>query len=291
MDRPAGLSYGPLLFNCDTLKFPRVPARVSEALVLRTYPLKEADLVVSFLTRDQGKLRGVAKRARRLKSNFGSGLERLSHVRMAYYQRESHELVNLDSCELIRSQFDLVTDYQASIALDFFAEASEMLLPSAETSERFFRLLVAVLDSIRQTDGESGDQAGRVWRAVTYFDFWAVRLSGWLPELHVCLSCGSLLDDPESPERTFFSRDRTGLICGHCRRTLGAGNSWELSRESRELAGRILRYPVAQLDAVGGGTGWTQATAADLRRFLVQQMESHGERRLITVPMLEGLTG
>jgi len=264
-----------------------VPARVSEALVLRTYPLKEADLVVSFLTRDQGKLRGVAKRARRLKSNFGSGLERLSHVRMAYYQRESHELVNLDSCELIRSQFDLVTDYQASIALDFFAEASEMLLPSAETSERFFRLLVAVLDSIRQTGGESGEQAGRVWRAVTYFDFWAVRLSGWLPELHVCLGCGSLLDDPESPERAFFSRDRTGLICGHCRRNLGAGNSWELSRESRELAGRILRCPVAQL----GGTGWTQATAADLRRFLVQQMESHGERRLITVPMLEGLTG
>ena len=107
-----------------------MPARVSEALVLRTYPLKEADLVVSFLTRDQGKLRGVAKRARRLKSNFGSGLERLSHVRMAYYQRESHELVNLDSCELIRSQFDLVTDYQASIALDFFAEASDILLPA-----------------------------------------------------------------------------------------------------------------------------------------------------------------
>src|ERR1035437_5893160 len=110
---------------CVTLKFPRVPACVSEALVLRTYPLKEADLVVSFLTRDQGKLRGVAKRARRPKSTFGSGLERLSHVRMAYFQRESHELVNLDSCELIRSQFDLVTDYQASVALDYFAEVTD----------------------------------------------------------------------------------------------------------------------------------------------------------------------
>ena len=275
------------LFNCDTLKFPRVPARVSEALVLRTYPFKEADLVVSFLTRDQGKLRGVAKRARRPKSTFGSGLERLSHVRMAYFQRESHELVNLDSCELIRSQFDLVTSYQASIALDYFAEASELLLPSAEPSEKFFRLLVAVLESLRPAGGEGSVQAGRVWRAVTYFSLWAVRLSGWLPELHVCLSCGSLLDDPESPERAFFSRDRAGLICGHCRRTSGAGNHWELSRESREIAGQILRQPVAQL----GETDWTQSTAADLRRFLVQQMESHGERRLITAPMLEGLTG
>ncbi len=59
-----------------------MPARVSESLILRTYPFREADLVVSFLTRDQGKLRGVARRARRPKSGFGSSLERLSHVQV-----------------------------------------------------------------------------------------------------------------------------------------------------------------------------------------------------------------
>ena len=77
----------------------------------------------------QGKLRGVAKRARRPKSAFGAGLERLSHVRMAYFERETRELVNLDSCELIRSQFDLVSDYWAGVALDYFAEVTEQLLP------------------------------------------------------------------------------------------------------------------------------------------------------------------
>jgi DNA repair protein RecO (recombination protein O) len=220
----------------------------------------------------------VAKRARRPKSVFGSGLERLSHVRMAYFQRESHELVNLDSCELIHSQFGLASDYQASIALDFFAETSDVLLPSGEANERFFRLLVAVLGSL--------GSPGNVWRAVTYYSLWAVRLSGWLPELHVCLSCGSVLNDPDSPVRAFFSRGQAGLICGDCRSSTGAGNSWELSRESRELAGEILRRPVAEL----GQTVWSQATAADLRRFLVQQMESHAERRLITAPVLESST-
>jgi DNA repair protein RecO (recombination protein O) len=260
-----------------------VPARVSEALVLRTYPLKEADLVVSLLSRDQGKLRGVAKRARRPKSAFGSGLERLSHVRMAYFQRENRELVNLDSCELIRSQFDLVSDYSVSIALDYFAEASELLLPDAETSEKFFRLLLAVLDSLRSPVGEVSGHSGRVWRAVTYFSFWAVRLSGWLPELHACMSCGSVLDDPGNPERAFFNRGQAGLICDDCRHSQGAGSSWELSQESRAIAGEILRQPVAQLATVN----WNRETAADLRRFLVQQIESHAERRLITVPMLE----
>ena len=262
-----------------------MPACVSEALVLRTYPLKEADLVVSFLARDQGKLRGVAKRARRPKSAFGSGLERLSHVRMAYFQRETRELVNLDSCELIRSQFDLVSDYPASVALDYFAEVSEQMLPAAEPNEKFFRLLLAVLDSLRAADMTR--DWGRVSRAVTYFSLWAVRLSGWLPELHACLGCGSVLDEPEprdgGPERAFFGRGRAGLLCGDCRRLPGVGSTWELSAESRTIAGEMLRLPVLQVAA----GGWTTTTAADLRRFLVQQIEEHVERRLITASMME----
>ena len=269
---------------CVTLKFPRVPSRVSEALVLRTYPLKEADLVVSFLSRDQGKLRGVAKRARRPKSAFGSGLERLSHVRMAYVQRENRELVNLDSCELIRSQFSLVSDYWAGVGLDFFAEVSDLLLPSAEPSEKFFRLLLAVLEFLRAARASTPPDEGAVWRVATYFALWAVRLSGWLPDLNVCLSCGSVLDDPETPERAFFSRGRAGLICAHCRRTMAVGNSWELGAESRALAAEMLRLPVAQLSQ----KNWGQSTASDLRRFLVQQIESHAEKKLITAPMLEG---
>jgi len=244
-----------------------VPVRVSEALVLRTYPLKEADLIVSFLTRDQGKLRGVAKRARRPKSKFGAGLERLSHVRMSYFQRENRELVNLDSCELIRSQFGLVSDYHAGVALDYFAEVAEQLLPAAEPGEKFFRLLLAVLNDLRPP---------QVWRAVTYFSLWAVRLSGWLPELHACLGCGSVL---EPADRSYFSRGNAGLVCVNCRQ----GSSWELSPDSRALAEEMLRVPVAQLSR----TEWTQSTAADLRRFLVQQIESHADRKLVTAKMME----
>ena len=116
--------------------------------MLRSYPFKEADLVVSFLTRDQGKLRGVARRARRPKSPFGAGLERLSQVRMSYFQRENRELVNLDSCELLVSQFRLLSDYRAAVALDYFAEVTDQLLPPAEPNERFFRLLIAVLEHL-----------------------------------------------------------------------------------------------------------------------------------------------
>src|ERR1700694_3145424 len=145
-----------------------MPARMSESFILQTYPFREADLVVSFFTRDQGKLRGVARRARRPKSTFGSGLERLSYATVSYYQKENRELVSLNSCELVHSQFALASAFESSVALDYLAEISEHLLPPGEANERHFRLLASVLEYLRQD--------GNVWQGVTYVGFLSVRL-------------------------------------------------------------------------------------------------------------------
>jgi DNA repair protein RecO (recombination protein O) len=154
-----------------------MPARMSETFVLRTYPFRESDLIVSFFTRDLGKLRGVARHARRPKSPFGSGLERLSQVRMAYFQKENSELVNLSGCDLLQSQFAMQSDYERSLALDYFTEVAEQLLPPQEPNEKFFRLLMAVLADLRA--------GGNIWQAAAYFTLWTVRLTGVLPELRV----------------------------------------------------------------------------------------------------------
>jgi DNA repair protein RecO (recombination protein O) len=168
-----------------------MPARVSETYVLRTYPFRESDLIVSFFTRDQGKLRGVARRARKPKSSFGCGLERLSLVNLSYSQKETRELANLNSCDLLQSQFELLTDFDAGVALDYVAEVSEHMLPANEVNERFFRLLTAILDYMHER------APGSIWTAVTYFSLWATRLSGFLPDL------------ANHPERNLsaFSRD------------------------------------------------------------------------------------
>lgn len=254
-----------------------MPAHVSEAFVLQTYPFREGDVIVSFLTRDLGKLRGVARRARRPKSGFGSGLERLSHIKMSYFQRENRELVNVDGCDLLQSQFSLLSNFPAACALDFLAEVTEQVLPEGEPNERFFRLMIATLEHLHS------DAPGAVWRAVTYFSFWAARLSGLLPELDVCLECGTYLDDPATPQPAFFNRFRAGLCCRNCNRKFDVRNSWELSLQSRGIAAEMSHTPVAALVS----TPWSAKTAQDLRRFLTQQMESHIERRLITYPILE----
>ena len=183
-----------------------MPTRVSETYILRSYPFRESDLIVSFFTRDQGKLRGVARRARKPKNTYGSGLERLSLVNLSYSQKETRELVNLNGCDLLQSQFDLLSSFDASVALDYVAEVSDHVLPANEPNERFFRLLTAVLAHMH------GQTAGAIWAAITYFSLWAVRLSGFLPNL-----------------RTYPDRN--------------------LSESSRDLADLMLRTPIAELPA------------------------------------------
>src|SRR5271168_1358425 len=105
-----------------------MPVHESEAIVLQSYPLGEADRLVSFLSRTMGRVRGVAGGARRTKSRFGSTLERLSYVRIWFFERETRDLVRISQCEVIESFLDAFGDYGSSIALALFTEITEAVL-------------------------------------------------------------------------------------------------------------------------------------------------------------------
>src|SRR6202046_1568083 len=99
-----------------------MPLHESEAIILQSYPLGEADRLVSFLSRTMGRVRGVAAGARRTKSRFGSTLERLSHVRIWFFERPSRDLVRINQCELVESFLDAFRDYASGVALAIFSE-------------------------------------------------------------------------------------------------------------------------------------------------------------------------
>lgn len=190
-----------------------MPAQASESLILRTYPLKESDLIVSFFTRDGGKLRGYARAARKPKSRFGAGLERLSHSKVFYVARENRELLTLTGCDLLQSQFAIASNYDASVALDYVAEIADLLLPANEVNERFFRLLLAVLDDLRA--------GGPMWRAVLYFSLWSVRLSGFLGDPAVAEESRDLaLDILRTPIAQLPPRDWERTTASDLRRWL-----------------------------------------------------------------------
>ena len=247
-----------------------MPVRETEAIILRSYPLKEADKIVSFFARQGGKTRGVAPNARRSVRRFGAGLELLSHVRLRYQERESRDLVRLESCELLDSFFDAQSDYPTAVAFGHVAEVAEQLLPEREENDAFFRLILLVIEEIRRTR--------EFWRPLTYFDLWAVSLAGFLPPLDQCLRCGTALE-PDEP--AWFRASSEGLRCRVCR-TEGSSS---LTADSRSLARRMRATALPNISA----EGWSKGRAADLRKFLGQEIERHLERRLVTQAQLEEL--
>jgi DNA repair protein RecO (recombination protein O) len=241
----------------------------SEALILRTYPFHEADLLVTLFTRAEGKVRGVAKSAKRSKRRFGGALEPLTHVTAHWEDKEKQELARLDSCEIISSPLTAEVTYPRLVALSYIAEVLAQLLPDREPSDEIFRLTLAV---IRRLTPDS------IWMPLTYFDLWIVRLIGLLPELNECVVCGTTLNG----SRAWFHPLADGLLCTHHKRLASS----EIAPDSRALAAEMFRSPV---DRFAAGP-WPRQRAADLRRFLAQRIERHIEKKLVTAAVLERLT-
>ena len=238
----------------------------SEAIVLRAYPLRESDLLVTLFTRAEGKVKGVARAAKKSKRRFGGALEPLTYVRAFYDDRERQELARLDSCEVIESPMATEVTYARSVALAHVAELLDQLMPDREASDAVFRLSLAVIAELR---------GPAVWMPVTYFELWMTRLMGFLPELSECIVCGRSLDG----ERAFWHALADGLMCLDDKRIASS----ELSPESRKIAAQMLRSRASEF----AGIDWSKPVCADLRKFLIQILERHIEKKLVTAGMLE----
>src|SRR5258707_14045572 len=121
----------------------------SEAIVLRTYPLRESDLLVTLFTRMEGKVKGVARAAMKSRRRFGGALEPLTYVRLFYDDRERQELARLDSCEVIESPLAGEGSYSRAVAFAHVAEFVDEVVPDREASDAVFRLRLAVLPGVR----------------------------------------------------------------------------------------------------------------------------------------------
>jgi DNA repair protein RecO (recombination protein O) len=240
--------------------------RESEAIILRSYPLREADLLVTFFTRLEGKVHGVARSAKKSKRRFGGALEPLTYVRAFYDVRERRELARLDFCEVLESPMASEVSYARAVALGHIAELLDELMPDHEANDAIFRLTLSVLHVLTGPD---------IWMPITYFELWLTRLVGFLPELTECVVCGRTLNG----SRAYFHALADGLMCVDDKRLASS----EISSESRMLAAQMFRAPVDTFS----GVPWPKAQGADLRKLVVQILQRHIEKKLVTATMLE----
>ena len=259
-----------------------MPVLSSEAVVLRTWPVHEADLIVSFFARDYGRMRGVAKSALKSRKRFGGALEPMTMARAWFAERPRQELVRLDQLEIIRSPLSSPVDPARMAVLSFYAELLDEALPERDPQDAVFRLLVSVLEHTRAVASEpqtAQASATQPWMALTYFSLWITRLLGLLPDTTRCIVCGEALHAEEAS----FSNYSDGLFCA----LHASGSSSALSADSWQLAQRMLRAPASSFAA----EPWPRRRAQDLRRFTLQTLERHLERKLKCAEALARLGG
>ncbi len=235
--------------------------RQDEAYVLGASELGEADLIVTLLAENAGRVRGVARSARKSRRRFGGALEPLTRVRAEWTEREGHELHRIEALDLARSYAGMQSDPARQAACAVLAEIAGATTPEGQAEPRGFRLLGAVLQAL-----EAGLDP---WVAVRYFEYWTLRLHGVLPDLATCAACGATLSasDPR------WVLDDGSLVCSACSRASGRGALALDRAEIRFLAAAARTAPEGM-----GAAGPTAGLGGALDRFLRGTLEGFAER-------------
>lgn len=206
--------------------------RHASAYALRTWPLGEADLIVELFTLERGRVRAVARSARRPKSRFGSSLQPFTRSQIVYFQRDKDDLGRLSSCEIERSYFETLATLENAPLAAYWAELIIGFTPELDPIPDIYRLTGAALDAL--ANGAEPELMAR------YFEIWMLRISGLLPDVQRCSQCGRSMQGD-----VWVSEITQGFVCG---RDCGGGvTANRLATPARALLSAILANSPAKI--------------------------------------------
>ena len=241
----------------------------TEAVVLRSFRLGEADRVLHLYTLERGRIGAVAKGVRKTKSRFGARLEPLSHVELLLHEG-SGELQTVTGVELIRSHHEAREEpYRLGVGL-VGAEAMLRLFPEQEVNERAFRALARFLDVLDELEPRGPDER-IVDPLVLSFQLKLLWLSGYLPHLTSCAECGA------TSGLAGYSPKAGGAVCAAC----AAGGVLPLSHEGLLGIEGLLQRPLAD----AGDAGLSERAAREALGVITASYEFHGGFRLRTLAL------
>ena len=230
----------------------------TEALVIKSYSLSEADRIVVFFTRLHGVVRGVAKGAKRLHSRFGSTLEPFSTVNLTYFEKEDRELVSIQNVELTRSRFGVASDPAFLETYSYIADLLTAFSLPHDADEKLYRMISACLSA----DVHGGD----LDTVKLYFELWLLRLSGLLPDWVRCENCERELDI----RRNAYLMTSFHLRCEDCRQrhtfAVVSPNELRLYQDVQRLA------PAALIESAKDKSHAVEAISAVTRRLIAQAL-------------------
>ena len=238
----------------------------SEALVLRSYPLKESDLIAVLYTRRFGRLSGVARGARRGRSRFSGKLDPLSWSEVVFFSKQSVDLVTIDSAELIDSFCPRTRDYRCLLQLSFMAEVLAETTPEREPCDALFRLALLVLPHL--TRPATADLAQ------LYFEIWYLKLAGLYPSHRYCHQCQRQLGEDST---VFVGVGPEFFLCARCQK-----GSRSISVAALALLDTIGQSHLADIFRVD----FSSATVGEVRSVTESHLQQTFERSFQSLKLI-----
>ncbi|HEY7282962.1 MAG TPA: DNA repair protein RecO [Actinomycetota bacterium] len=242
-----------------------MPLYHEQGVVLRRIKLAEADRIVTIMTQGSGKVRAVAKGARKTLSRFGARLEPMTHVQVLMY-RGRGSLDTVTQAEILSAHHVLRSDYSLITAGEAMLEATDKV---AEEHERNVRLFLLLLQGLRALDRAPADPSA----VAESFLLKLLSLSGFHPSLSACAACGGPLDPG------LFSSSQGGAVCGGCA-------DYDAELVAPESLTLLASFAGAGLETVGSAPAADGAVRKQARAMLFGFAEYHLDRRIRSLPLL-----
>ena len=232
----------------------------TDAIVLKSFDFRETSKIVTFFTKDHGKVKGILKGIRKDPKKFGSHVDRYSVNEIVFYPSRS-EIHLVSHCDLRQYFFPIRQDYKRSLAANYILELVDRLLPAEEPNEDIYQLMIDYLTSL--------ETASDINKLVHIFQIKMLLLSGFRPHLDSCVKCQRPVK-----ARARFSLKEGGLICADC---LTVGTAFTFV--SHGAVASILH--IEQSDWTGGlRLGLTAPVKNELKYILNNFLIHHLEKNL-----------
>lgn len=229
----------------------------TEAIVLRVIDYGESDRIVTFCTADFGKIRGIAKGARRSRKRFANAIEPFCCSRILFSRRSPDSLALIEGCDILSHFPGIRADLEKTLAASYLIDLTDQFTPEDKKNEASFFLL---RDFLWLLEGTAMTEA-----FVRFFEIRLLRISGYDPVLDHCLCCKTPIGNQAAYR---FDAAKGGLTCNSrgsgnpdaisvslgTIRTLLLGREMEIGRlgrlllsgqsadESRRLLGHFIRH-------------------------------------------------
>ncbi len=233
----------------------------ARAIVLHTLDYGEADRIATFYTREFGKLKGIAKGARRSRRRFANALEPFSFTHVLFSRRNGGEgLAMVDQCEIIDHYPAIRSDLEKSMAAAYLVELTGAFTVEGKKNESIFQLLVDFRGAMANDPLRPG--------LLSFFEIRLLGLAGYEPVLDRCTACNTPLDERRAYR---FINSCGGLKCSHCETFPAAAPPLSMGTLRSLLHSKALPVPRLSL--------------------LVLSRQTDEESRMLLVPFIQHLLG